>query len=241
MTTGTAATQVDATTGDTLLLPGQRELRLSAAAVNFGHEPTSRRWRMEPEADASHALLRATVYRNGGHGCAYCGVPMALSLDSLDDNHLNCEPENLVAACFLCHAWHHLELWEAGQASVVYLPSLHPQEVVWLQWMVAAVWHGGTPSQREEAKNVLEWMGSHKRYVDRHFLHGVASPQVVAQLIQNLSPELRQFKDAIFMHHALVMSPAVLPVEVIAELRDRRLADRWVHEGVSLIRRVRGI
>lgn len=129
------------------------------------------------QADAAFEAVRPRVLEAARYRCAFCDhesapVPSRRKASSLqvhhsDDDHHNNEPDNLVAACLLCHPYHHLGCnapspgAPAGLSSrmrLAYLPELSPADCNVLQRALGAALTD--EQEKQTAREIINLLGT---------------------------------------------------------------------------------
>jgi hypothetical protein len=84
------------------------------------------------------ALLRQEVYDRAGGQCEYCLIPQAVSLLSLEVDHIiaqkhggETEASNLALACSLCNKYKGSDLASIDSESGAITPLFHPRRQQW--------------------------------------------------------------------------------------------------------------
>ena len=114
------------------------------------------RWRDRTRADDRAAdeefrQSRDIALARDAHTCRFCGfsAPKGMDVHHRDDNHTNNDPENLVTADVICHAWNHIGLAaKDGGATLVWCPQISPAHFVWLnRGLLVGMRHGSVDYQ----------------------------------------------------------------------------------------------
>lgn len=116
----------------------------------------------EPELDNDR---REKIKAKNRYRCAFCGLKTeTLEIHNIDNNHSNNLEENLTVADPICHEWHHLE--QQSDAVIGYLPGLSKADGNHLQRTITIALNSGNPVLENAAKKIINWMASHKVYVE---------------------------------------------------------------------------
>lgn len=189
----------------------RRALGFSARAIVAGLAPAAAsQWEPEdpqlPELD--FVGMRFSVLRRDGQ-CVYCGWRTStLELDTVTDNHCDLAPDSQVASDPLCHGYHHLADLGEGNGRIAYLPELDTGDVNHLQRMLMIELYEGDEEGQSDAKDLLNWLGSHSSYTAEAF--GTDRPDVFAAVLNRVDPQVRQRRDAAFDGLALIYHPRLM-------------------------------
>jgi intracellular multiplication protein IcmJ len=204
---GSSGTSAPVGADDAFASSVHRILSFSARAVVAGAEPP-RSW--EPEsADTETSMelkqLRAEVFARDD-GCAYCRVKTTtMQVDSINDIHQDLDPANNLAADPICHGYHHLSELPDGAARVAYLPGLQSTDVNHLQRLAAIHLFEGTDQEKQDARDLVNWLASHSQYTKDAF--GSASPSTFAAVLNRVDPDVRDARAHVFEGLSLVFNP----------------------------------
>lgn len=95
------------------------------------------------EANAEFMKVRKSILERDDYTCQYCGFRSNKyqEVHHINDNHADNEPDNLITACCLCHACHHIGLAGIKELGVIiYLdPSIKISQGD-LNQLVRALW-----------------------------------------------------------------------------------------------------
>jgi len=177
-------------------------LSLSTKAKVWSHQKKDNDDCFEP---AIEAKLRHKILSQGNYECRFCGFhSLSNEIHNISDNHADISEQNLGIADYLCHAWHHLGQLKQGEAYIVYLPGLSPQDVNHLQRAIAVALQSDDENLRKDADDLLDWLASHRDYVDSTW--GTYEPNVFADALLKIETNNHEF---VFKDLALVLNPAV--------------------------------
>lgn len=124
---------------------------------------------MESESDAAdYAEKRQLALARNIKTCQFCGFQSDKWLDihHKDDNHHNNDKDNLITACKICHACHHL--WLAGQNNggyVIYLPEISQADLNRLVRSMYVIGKVGSDVWRTRAGNLWQFLLSRTKPV----------------------------------------------------------------------------
>lgn len=104
---------------------------------------------------------------NGRYSCSFCGFH---HLKNFVDSFNN--KEYFIVDPF-CYYSLHVSLLDDDDATVVYLPHLQRADVSNLQRTIFMALQSGEKSDQEQAKNIHDWLLSHKKYIKNQY--GTAS------------------------------------------------------------------
>ncbi|WP_150119024.1 HNH endonuclease [Massilia sp. NR 4-1] len=160
-----------------------------------------------PGRECQHdAILGA---RSGGadEACIFCGFTCSRNeTHHRNDNHQDARPDNLGAICTICHRWQHLGDLPSGGAYLCYLPGLSPQNASHLLRTLFVALGSDDTDARADAHALLNWMASHRIYVEQAW--GSCEPAVFASALLRQSAEEKEWREISFGDLALVVSPA---------------------------------
>lgn len=118
-------------------------------------------------ADAGYQMVRPRILERDNHSCRFCGFRdnkggRYIQVHHRDDDHHNNNPDNLVTACFHCHAVFHIGRWGAlKEAVLIDLPEIEQWQLSHLVRSILVAQHfpaflsniPGTPREKlDEAK-----------------------------------------------------------------------------------------
>lgn len=153
-----------------------------------------------------------------GEPCIFCGFTCSRNeTHHLNDNHQDARPDNLAAICAICHRWQHLGDLPPGDAYLCYLPGLSAQDASHFLRTLLVALGSDDADARAEAHALLNWMGSHRIYVQQAW--GSFEPAVFASAMLRQSGEEKEWREISFGDLALVISPACV-AEAAASWRD---------------------
>lgn len=107
--------------------------------------------------------------------------------------------------CYFCHAWHALNGYAAAQGAMVWLPDLHPRNVVALNRRALQACLSGTPGDVREGKKVLAELLRHRLPVEERF--GSWRPADFADALRRTPPSKRGELRANMEGIALILTP----------------------------------
>jgi intracellular multiplication protein IcmJ len=181
-------------------------LSLSTQCKVWGHPPSNGAASLLGPAgpsDEASVTLKRSDYK-----CAYCGFQsQANTVDHINDNHLDECPQNLRAADPLCHGWHHLGELKTADAVVAYLPRLSPKDVNHFQRTLAVALQSDDAEMRSDARDLLNWMASHREYVRQSW--GSFAPATFAAALVRQGAGEKTSCAPLLEHLALVYHPAL--------------------------------
>ncbi|UST77155.1 HNH endonuclease [Pseudomonas siliginis] len=165
--------------------------------------------------DYKSSGLKNKVMLKDGFRCMFCGFHSSHNqIHSLSDNHRDIREQNLRVADHLCHGWQHLGELGDGNAVVAFLPGLAAQDVNHLQRSIMIALQADDPSVRADAKKILNWLGSHRRYVQDAW--GTFAPAVFAQAMVRQDDGDKGVRELVFEDLAIVFNPG--PYSQVAAL-----------------------
>ncbi|MBA6105307.1 OTU domain-containing protein [Pseudomonas monteilii] len=148
---------------------------------------------------------RKTLTRDG-HRCLFCGFHSVHNqVHNLTDNHQDIREHNLRAVDHLCHGWQHLGELGEGNAVIAYLPGLSGQDVNHLQRTLMIALQSDDETVRTDAKQLLNWLGSHYTYTDDAW--GTYSPAVFAKALLRQNESEKGRRELVFEDLAVVFNP----------------------------------
>ncbi|MBY0240690.1 MAG: HNH endonuclease [Burkholderiaceae bacterium] len=208
-TKSTAAQAILAQDADTMVADGDgfwpRPLLLSTA---------SKIWRKHTSLQSGPAgvngvqcATHATSAGSVDAPCIFCGFACTRNeTHHRNDNHQDTQPDNLGPICAICHRWQHLGDLPSGDAYLCYLPGLSPQDASHLLRTVLVALGAGEADLRADAHALLNWMASHRVYVQQTW--GSCEPAVFASALLRQSADEKEWREISFEDLALVVSPA---------------------------------
>lgn len=162
-----------------------RPIVLSAKRGRFRQEDQE-----AESSDVAFAEVRQRVLVRDQWTCHHCDFQADKWQDvhHRDDNHRNNDPENLVTACKLCHACHHIGLASMdGGGIMIYLPEI-PQE--YLNRLVRGMFVAGrlgSAEWRQDASELWKFLLSRREPIMEAF--GTDDPVVFANAMISSSVE----------------------------------------------------
>lgn len=143
------------------------------------------------------------------HGqCMYCGFVCSQNdLHHINDNHEDDSQDNLGVACALCHAWCHLGELAQGDGYLCYLPGVSPADVNHLQRTIFLALASGDEQLVSDAKDILNWLGSHREYVAQAW--GTDNPATFASAIRRQPIDEKELREIVFTDLALIAHPGL--------------------------------
>ncbi|OVZ88285.1 hypothetical protein CBW54_09520 [Yersinia kristensenii] len=165
-------------------------------------------WGQTPMKTAPQALHRL-AHENSHHHCEFCGYTSKNNrLFFVDNNPLNHSANNLSVVDPLCDAWQNIGTLDADAGHIVYLPELRPEDVNHLQRAAIHALKSDDPIYQEEAKAVINWLGTHKKEVERFW--GTSHPGEFGEALLQVDKSLRPELQARWRHLALILNPKKL-------------------------------
>lgn len=165
-------------------------------------------WGQEPIKKISSSLRRQ-AQENSHHHCEFCGYTSKNNrLFFVDNNPLNHSANNLSVVDPLCEAWQNIGGLDADAGHVVYLPELRPEDVNHLQRAAVHALQSGDAVYQEEAKAVINWLGTHKKEVERFW--GTSHPGEFGEALLQVDKDQRPELQARWRHLALILNPKKL-------------------------------
>ena len=176
---------------------------------------------MEPQNRDFKNEIRAKVLESAKYRCHYCGFySSGNEVTNLNDNHQDISLTNLRAIDFLCHAWKHLGELPPGKACLAYLPGLSPQDINHFQRTIAVALLSKDEATRTDAKDLLNWLASHREYVKNAW--GTYDPGVFATALRKLDQQVSTGSgDFVFDGLSVILSPETY----------KKNASYWAKEG----------
>lgn len=136
-------------------------------------------------------------------------IPTALLTDSSllsETEHAEFErltlPFNL---CYICHAWHALNGFAAAQGVMVWLPDLHPRNVVALNRKALQAVFSNKPGNIREGRRVLSELTRHRFPLEERF--GGWRPADYADALKRFPPVIRDEMRQKMNGVALILTP----------------------------------
>lgn len=179
-----------------------RPLLLSTASKVW-----SRRSGMQPIPECQNGAKSGSGFGRVDEPCIFCGFACSHNeTHHRNDNHQDARPDNLGAICAICHRWQHLGDLPSGDAYLCYLPGLSPQDASHLMRTLLVALGSGESDIRTDAHALLNWMASHRIYVQQAW--GSCEPSVFAAALLHQSVDEKEWREISFEDLALVVSPA---------------------------------
>ncbi|MES2264676.1 MAG: HNH endonuclease [Pseudomonadota bacterium] len=190
---------------------------------------------LEPKFTPESTAPRHVHARSKGE-CMFCGFASTHNeIHNINDNHLDIGPANLGTICALCHRWQHLGQLQAGDAYLCFLPGLAPSDINHLQRTLLVALESNDPAASADALALLNWMASHRNYVQKAW--GTYEPATFAVAMLRQPGSEKELREIVFGDMGLVFRPACLAGAVANwsrdAYRDRPVKD-WanIHHGV---------
>lgn len=181
----------------------------------------------EPTSRQFTNALRREVLGKDGHQCMFCGFTSKNNeVHNITDNHEDVRPDNLRAIDPLCHGWNHLGELSDEEAVLAYLPRVSAQDVNHLQRTIMVALASGDASLKDEARQLLNWMASHRDYVQDAW--GSYSPATFGEALRK--HEDRNKREWVLEGLALVFNPQVFVKEVkgwVSEVYQKFHCSSW--------------
>ncbi|MFI8742044.1 hypothetical protein ACQKD8_18455 [Pseudomonas sp. NPDC077405] len=188
------------------------------ATLRFGTQSEIYGCRTESHWGPNAALTPANnvaLKRDNGI-CQYCGFKYGGNgVHHINNNHTDETEGNLATICCVCHASLHLGQIPEGSGYVCYLPGLSRKTVSLLQKAVGVALRSGDETMRAQAKKILNWLASHKLYVEEAC--GTSEPKAFALALTKTGEQGELKQDHVFEGLHLAIDPAELEAE----------ADQW--------------
>jgi hypothetical protein len=154
-------------------------------------------------------------------------IPTALLTDSdllSDAEHAEFErlslPFNL---CYICHAWHALNGFAAAQGVMVWLPDLHPRNVVALNRKALQAVFSNKPGEIREGRRVLSELSRHRLPLEERF--GGWRPADYADALKRFPPVMRDEMRQKMSGVALILTPdSVTDSDVLSETPQTKIS-----------------
>ena len=107
--------------------------------------------------------------------------------------------------CYLCHAWHALNGFAAAQGVMVWLPDLHPRNVVALNRKALQAVFSTRPGEVREGRRVLSELTRHRLPLEERF--GGWRPADYADALKRFPPVMRDEMRQKMNGVALILTP----------------------------------
>lgn len=107
--------------------------------------------------------------------------------------------------CYICHAWHALNGFAAAQGVMVWLPDLHPRNVVSLNRKALQAVFSNKPSEIREGRRVLSELSRHRLPLEERF--GGWRPVDYADALKRFPPVMRDEMRQKMNGVALILTP----------------------------------
>lgn len=180
-------------------------------------------------ADKDFAAIRQRALERDRFTCQFCDFQIEKWQDvhHVNDNHQDNRLENLVTACKICHACHHLGLAGMnGGGTMIYLPEV-PQHVLNQFLRILFVYDRlGTPSHKRQGAEVWEALMSRKAPVESEW--GTSDPREFANRLLTMRQEEYDRRDMAMLPLRFVIAPR-------SRMLGQRVIDSWALEGFSKI------
>lgn len=171
------------------------------------------------KAGMSHASLaaRRLVLRH---------IPAALLTDTGDLNDDEKSALDMLSApfylCYLCHSWHTLNGYAAAQGVMVWLPDLHPRNVVGLNRKALQAIFSDQPATVREGRQVLSELTRHRLPLEEKF--GGWRPADYADALRRFPPSMRDEMRLKMGGVALILTPdSITDRDVLSEIQHSAL------------------
>lgn len=171
-----------------------RKIILSVKRSQFRcDDPTS------DEADAGFKKVRPEIIERDDSTCQFCNfkAPKYQEVHHLNDIHSDNRPENLITACCLCHAAHHVGLSGTLQKGcLIFLdPALGISQAD-LNQIVRSLWIGETSKSPEISMSCVSMLSRlHKANVPARRLIGSSDLSVLSDFLLALDDDKYQVRD----------------------------------------------
>lgn len=184
-------------------------LRFATQSEIYGHRADSH-W----GPSAAHPQFGGAVLKRDREVCQYCGFRHAGNgIHHINNNHTDDSENNLATSCSVCHAYFHLGQMPEGAGYVVYLPGLSRKSVSLLQKAVSVALTSGDATMRAQAKKVLNWLASHKAYVEEAC--GTSEPQAFALALTKTGEHGELKQDHVFEGLHIAMDPTEVESDAV--------------------------
>ncbi|MBU2708735.1 hypothetical protein KCM76_22270 [Zooshikella marina] len=166
----------------------------------------------EPDTNTFTKEKKNEVLKQDKYKCAFCGFEsLSNEIHSINDNHYDLSDENLCAADPLCHTWQHLESISDKDAVVALIPGLKPEDVNHLQRTIFIALQSDDKTVKSEAKALLNWLASHKEYLEEFGSCWTTSkPAVFAKALKKLDQEQRNKRQIVLEDLVLIFNPVFI-------------------------------
>jgi intracellular multiplication protein IcmJ len=173
---------------------------------------------IEPMPDLLTEELRSEVIQESKNRCYFCGFPSKnMEIHNLNHNHQDVRKDNLRAVDSLCHGSQHLGELGEGNAFISYIPGLNQQDVNHLQRAIFVALETGNDTTKADAKKLLNWLASHRQYVESAW--GSFDPSVFANALVKSEGIGIEVKNLVFQDLSIIFNPGVYSVS----------AQNWAH------------
>lgn len=171
-------------------------------------DKSGRSWEPDSKEFKTEGLKQKTLSRDG-YRCMYCGFHSSHNqVHNVSDNHQDIREGNLKTVDSLCHGWNHLGELSEGEAVIAYIPGVSAQDVNHLQRTLMVALQSGDKTQQDDAKKLLNWLGSHMVYAKNAW--GTASPAVFAQALLRQDESEKERRETVFEDLAVIFNPGPL-------------------------------
>nr|AZZ88349.1 hypothetical protein [Citrobacter freundii] len=124
--------------------------------------------------------------------------------------------------CFICHAWHALNGFAAAQGVMVWLPDLHPRNVVALNRKALQAVFSNIPYKIREGRRVLSELIRHRLPLEERF--GGWRPADYADALKRFPPVIRDEMRQKMNGVALILTPdSVTDSDVLSEIPQKKI------------------
>jgi intracellular multiplication protein IcmJ len=145
------------------------------------------------EANAEFLNVRKSILERDQYTCQYCDFrdEKYQEIHHIDDNHENNSPENLITACPLCHACHHIGLTGVkGRGDVIYLDPSIKIEQSDLNQLVRALWIAESGDSKDMQRIATEKLSKlYKATVTAKRKIGTADATILGDFLLSLDEE----------------------------------------------------
>ncbi|QXE13056.1 conjugal transfer protein TraT [Pectobacterium atrosepticum] len=119
--------------------------------------------------------------------------------------------------CYICHAWHALNGYAAAQGSMVWLPDLHPRNVVTINRHALHAMFSISPTIAREGRKVLSDLLRHRLPVEERF--GGWKPADFADALRRYPPSQRDDLREKMAGVVLILTPdSVIERDYLSEI-----------------------
>lgn len=172
----------------------QRKIILSIKRSKFrSDDPTS------DEADIEFKKIRPEIIERDDSTCQFCGFksPKHQEVHHLNDIHTDNSPENLITACCLCHASHHIGLSGTLQKGcLIYLDPALGLTQADLNQIVRALWIGENSKSPEISMSCISMLSRlHKANVPARRRIGSSDLSVLSDFLLALDDEMYKTRE----------------------------------------------